>query len=471
MTGPSGRRQLVVLCADQLRADALHCYGNRFVQSPHLDSLARRGLRFADHHSVTSPCGPSRASLLTGQYPSTHRVVGNRTPFPADLVTLPQLLDQAGIGCQLIGYTDTVLPPFLGGVEGVLPGMTLHTHFNLNEHGLAGWRERLLGQGYQLPADPLGLLQPVGDSARALYGSQDSDSAFIADAVLTCVEDNRDEDFLIFAAFLRPHPPFAAPAPYDTLYNPKRLPMPLDRALIDHPYLSALRAREQPEQDWRQARAVYYGLVTELDQQVGRVLNHLDQLGLGDQVSVLFTADHGDLLGDLGLAGSRSPHYTASQVPLLVAAAGLAPGVVSEPTESVDVAPTVLALLGLPPQIRLPGQNLLKAQPKDRGAMTEQDFRDFGPEFRDELGLGLHECGFLTWRTARWTAVHFTGLPPLLFDRRSDQRETANLAGRPGRAATAHLASVGQLLSRRLVTAGQERADLQATPDGIVSVR
>jgi len=166
------------------------------------------------------------------------------------------------------------------------------------------------------------------------------------------------------------------------------------------------------------------------------------------------------------LSGSRTPHVASSKVPLLLRRPAGQPGVESGPTESVDVAPTVLAYLGLPPMADAPGRDLLDPSTRRAGAMTEQDFRDLGAEFRDQLGLGRHECSFVTWRTRRWTVVHFVGLPPLLFDRRSDPMEQRDLSARPDASGPAW-AALRQLLDRRLVAAPQARADLQAVASGV----
>lgn len=451
----AGRRNILLIVADQLRADALACYGNPIARTPHLDGLAARGARFAEHFSVTAPCGPARASLLTGVHQSVHRVVDNRTVADDRRPTLATQLTASGVSSHVVGYTDTVRTGPDGGHEAVPAGFTWHTRFNLNRPGLASWTEHLDRNGYSVPDDPMDILRPVRGTANlAGYPAELSDTAYVADRTIACMAGLADEPWLILATFLRPHPPWVAPAPYHTMYDPALSAPPLRASTREveaarHPFLRGWLARRVPDtapEDLTDEavaahRATYAGLVTELDHQVGRVLAALHDLGRAEDTLVVFTSDHGDTLGDHWSLGTGGFRETAYRVPLIIAAPEQsAPVSTTLPTESVDIAPTVLDWAGAPALPWSSGHSLLPLMAGDdrrtgrqrTAAVCEFDFRRIGDdEDRAQAGVPASARNLAVLRGPRFTYVHFPGQRPLLFDRLNDPGESRDLAADP----------------------------------------
>ncbi|MET9736277.1 sulfatase-like hydrolase/transferase [Streptomyces sp. NPDC006458] len=451
----AGRRNILLIVADQLRADALGCYGNPITRTPHLDALAARGARFAEHFSVTAPCGPARASLLTGVHQSVHRVMDNSTVADDRLPTLAIQLAASGVSSHVVGYTDTVRSGPDSSYEAVPPGFTWHTRFNLNPPGLASWIEHLNRNGYSVPDDPMNILRPVRGTANlAGFPAKLSDTAYIADRTIACMAGLADEPWLILATFLRPHPPWVAPAPYHGMYDPALTAPPLRASTREleaarHPFLRSWLARRVPDtapEDLTDEavaahRATYAGLVTELDHQVGRVLAALCDLGRAEDTLVVFTSDHGDSLGDHWSLGTGGFRETAYRVPLIIAAPEQsAPVSTTLPTESVDIAPTVLEWAGAPALPWSSGRSLLPVMADDdrragrrrTAAVCEFDFSHIGDdEDSAQADVPASARNLAVLRGSRFTYVHFPEQRPLLFDRLNDPGESRDLAAAP----------------------------------------
>jgi len=482
MTSDPPRRALW-LCADELRSDSLGCYGNHVVDTPNIDRLAAGGIRYDRHVTATAPCGPARTSLLTGLYQLNHRVTGNRTPFDPATPTIATMLAEVGVPSYLVGYTDTVVPPYLGGVEGVMPGLELHAHFNLNPHGLGPWLEHLHRRGYPR-LGPEEVFQPRdGTVTTARYGPADSDTAYVADRTIDCIRQHAGEPWLIFATFLRPHPPWVAPEPYGTRYRPDRLPPPRGprsprRVAGTHPYLARRLRPYEPEKLWARRlateRAVHHGLVDELDHHVGRVLRELDSTAFPGDTLVVLTSDHGTMLGDHWLSGSGGVHRGAYEVPLIVRPSSPSSGgtVVTELTSSVDLVPSLLRWFLAPPPPHTDGRLLPVLLQHERlgparvGVLSEYDYR--GEPGQDPTACDGDRL-LNIWHTVRHRYVHFVDEPPLLFDLRRDADEQRDLLPtRLGRTLASGLAA--QLLSHRMRHADQGRprqgATAPAEPEG-----
>jgi len=368
---------VLFITPDQWRWDALSALGGGVPRTPRLDALAAEGVVFGSHFAQCTPCGPSRASLLTGMYMMNHRSVGNGSPLDARFTNIALEARKAGYDPSLIGYTDTSLDPRLHhpddpvwrrGYEGVLPGFT---PLLLMPTDPWEWFRHLESKGYDLPERPYDVYGPEGGhpavggfgpyDAPARYRAEDSDTAFSADRAMRFVTENRHQPWFLHLVFLRPHNPYIAPAPYHRMYDPaavpgfKRAADPGDEAR-QHPFI-AFRQRtrravaEMSEDEIRQLRAAYYGLVSEVDDNIGRIVDHLKATGQYDKTLIVVTSDHGDLLGDHWLVGKETFYDQAFHVPAIVRVPGAAwdggrGRVVEAFTESVDLMPTILDLMG-----------------------------------------------------------------------------------------------------------------------------
>jgi arylsulfatase A-like enzyme len=477
-------KNILFILADQWRADSLSAAGHPVVRTPTLDALAQDGVRFTRHYAQASPCGPSRASILTGMYLQNHRSARNGTPLDARFTNIARELRKAGYDPGLIGYTDTSADPrgrdpedpALRTYEGVMPGFT---PVLLMPEDPVTWLAYLRRLGYDVPARGReGASQPrpgYPDAeargptyAPAVYKAEHSDTAFTTDIALDYIAARKDEPWCLHLVYLRPHPPFIAPEPYNTLYHPDAVPDFRRAATVEeegrqHPYLAWHLSRERKaammtEPHLRQLRATYYGLIREVDDQIARVIAYLKQTGQYDDTLIVFSCDHAEMLGDHWYLGKEGYFDQAFHIPLIVRAPGGTHGrVVEHFTEAVDLMPTILDVAGRAIPAQCDGASLapwLRGETPQRWREEvhwEFDFRDVvGGAPERSLGIRLDECCLNVIRDGRYKYVHFAALPPLLFDLDSDPDELRNLANDPAHAATM-LRYAQKMLSWRMV--------------------
>ena len=440
---------ILFITADQWRAD---CLGTLAAALPHglpartpaLDSFAREAVLFRRHYTQATPCGPSRACLLTGTYGFNNRSISNGTPLDARHLTIAQLVRRAGYDPRLFGYSDTSIDPrsvpaddprlstYEGIAAGFRPGCVLL------EDG-AAWLDHLARRGYGRRSIDEIYATPLGEPA--CWAAEDSETAFLTDRFLEFLAAPHSRPWFAHLSYIKPHPPWLAAAPYHALFERSAMPKPRRAASIKdeaarHPYLAALL--EQPFGGWlgrtvgrpaalgdavvAELRAVYLGLVAELDRQIGRVLNALAAAGVLDETLVIVTADHGEMLGDGWQLGKQGFRPEAFHVPLLIRhpkqrAAGR---VVDVFTEHVDLVPTILESLGIEIPRQCDGHTLLPflrgETPEEwrTAAVYEHDFRDLEHgRHRTALGLDDDSCGILVRRSADRLYAQFAGLEPL----------------------------------------------------------
>jgi len=345
---------VVFITVDQFRGDCLSLLGHPVVRTPNLDRLAARGVAFARHYSQAAPCGPGRAALYTGTYQSTNRVVFNGTPLSDSLDNVALVARRSGYDPTLFGYTDQAVDPRvvddpgdprLRTYEGVLPGFTCALDLTGKRDAWSDWVREA---GYDIPDDP--------DAALATEGERPAEvgiSTFLTDRFLSWSKD-QDGPFFAHLSQLRPHPPYAAAGHWAEAYDPDSVDLPiatsharhhLHELMLSMPMLTA----PDSEEDIRQLRAQYYGMIGDVDAQIGRLLDDLEARGVADDTVIIVTADHGEQLGDHGLTQKMGWFESSYHIPCIVsdprrpAAHGT---VVDAFTENVDLLPTMCDLIG-----------------------------------------------------------------------------------------------------------------------------
>jgi arylsulfatase A-like enzyme len=339
------RPNVLLLCADQWRADCMSALGHPNVKTPNLDALAADGVLFTNHFGQCTPCGPSRTSLLTGLYLMNHRSGRNGTPLDSRHTNVALEVRKAGYRPTLFGYTDTSADPreldagdpALTTYESVMRGFeaALHLPDEMEE-----WIADLLAKGYDLPggrADVFrprpGFEKPADRGFRyipTIYPAEHSEAAFLTDAFLKWLTVRRDSPWFAHFVFLRPHPPLIAPEPYNAMVHPADVELPARAASLEeekrqHPMLAdELDRLSEPgrydehspfdpvstdELEIRQMRAAYYGLVSEVDHHVGRIVDHLKASGQYERTLIIVTSDHAEMLGE-HYAWARRPIST-----------------------------------------------------------------------------------------------------------------------------------------------------------------
>jgi arylsulfatase A-like enzyme len=500
-------RNILFITADQWRGDCLSALGHPCIETPHLDALAAGGVLFRRHYCQAVPCGPSRASLHTGLYLMNHRSGGNGTPLDRRHSNWARELRAAGHDPLLFGFTDTSADPrdypadhpLLRTYEGVLPGLEPKVLLTAD---VTPWAEWLRAKGVVLPERLSDLYYRKGAGAEWEDGGQTPlplaldctlhDTYFLTDQVIDYVS-NAGSPWCIHLSLLRPHPPWIAPAPYHARYAPSELPAPRrandwrDEAR-QHPWLAfqlGRRGYRCPDDDARRRRlqASYFGLMSEVDDNLGRLFDHLKAVGQYDSTLIVFTTDHGEQMGDHWLLGKCGYFEQSYHIPLIIrdprpAADATRGRRVDAFTEHVDVMPTLLDWCGLDVPPACDGRSLLPlltATDTPAGwrdaAHWEFDFHDpADAEVERQLRIPMHACSLAVLRGDRFKYVHFAGLPPLLFDLDDDPGELVNRANDP--AYLPFQAECAQrMLSWRMRHAEQTLTHVTLTPDGVVERR
>lgn len=467
---------VLFIMADQLRWDHLGCTGHPYLKTPNIDALAQRGVRFANAFVNSGVCGPSRMSYYTGRYPITHGATWNRVPLSVGEVTLGEMLRGSGLSLALAGKTH-VMPDHDGlqrlQIEGGSELATLLQRGGFEEidrydghhapGAESGYPAFLRGHGYD-SADPWTDYVIAGIDAKgevqsgwhmrnvhlpARVQEAHSETAFMTDQAIGFMQRMGSRPWVLHLSYVKPHWPYMAPAPYHAMYTADQC-LPVQRHADElrnaHPVVAAYRQQEecisfQSDECIRTVRPAYQGLITQLDDHLGRLLGHMAGSGRLDDTLIIFTADHGDFLGDHWLGEKELFFDTVQKVPMIVAdprpAADLTRGTVERRfVESVDIVPTVLETLGVArPAHRLEGASLL---PLLHGVVAH-NWRDFTyseldysyRQARLTLGKSVHQCRAFSLRNERWRYVYWLDEPEQLFDLQADPHEFCDLGRDP----------------------------------------
>ncbi|MDQ3702467.1 MAG: sulfatase-like hydrolase/transferase, partial [Chloroflexota bacterium] len=380
------RPNILILSTDQHRWDALGVNGNREIHTPHLDTLAAQGLTFTRHFVQHPVCMPSRVSFLTGRYPSALGITHMGVPVPLDTLTLPRMLKPYGYATGQIGKLH-FLPHANRDHREPHPDYGFD-HLEIAdepgpyEDAYRAWVRRQapdqldhISPGLPPLAETWYRVMGVKDTVRhpaqrfpkealPFRGRSDlTHTAFVSEQTQEFIRAHRARPWLCVAGFYSPHSPWVAPQEFLDLYNPATLSTPAFPEDVETLRATAGEDGDFADSRLRAARHGYYAMISEVDHHVGRLLATLDELNLYEDTIVVFTADHGDWLGEHLRHGKGYPAPDAvSRVPLLLRwpAGIVAPGrAVSGLAEAVDVLPTLLEGAGIqvPPLVQ--GRSLL----------------------------------------------------------------------------------------------------------------
>ena len=458
------------IMTDQHRTDCLGFMGHPVVQTPHLDRLAESSVVFDNAFCQSPVCMASRAALLTGRYPGAVRVRGMGVLPPSE-ITFPEVLQRHGFRTGAFGkvhftpqqYTlnqlQTDMPTLdwrqfaEDGLIAPVPDDPCKTNYGFETY--TGCEDILYGRfrewlGETAPALLDGERTPLlpdgpGDLCVSPYHSEFHPSTFIAGAAERFIRAQDDsKPWFTFCSFVAPHHPFEAPEDQIARYDPSSIPLPdvkggVDPTCIPHPAATAIGEMQQYS-DAIQRRIVlhYLASISLIDDNVGRVLDALDQSGQADKTMIVFTSDHGEFLGNHDLLRKPSLHYDETlRVPLLIRppAGAVTPRRERGLVELVDVVPTLLSLLDVPAPPGVQGMDLSAALRESERIGRDDiysDMFDLAPQrFGDRSGPYM---AVQTLRTERWklntypTAGRAFGQ---LFDLQTDPDESRNLYAEP----------------------------------------
>ncbi len=475
----SNARNVLWIMSDQLRWDYLSCYGHPTLQTPNLDRLASRGVRFDRAYVQSTICGPSRMSFYTGRYVRSHGATWNGFPLRVGEPTLGDHLRDIDIDCVLVGKTHMV--PDTDGMHrlGIDPESVIGVHTAqcgftpferddgmhpeglpydrnppyddyLRRHGMDGdnpweeWANSAEGPDGELLSG--WLLKHAHLPARV--PNEHSETPYLTRRGIDFMESAGDRPWLCHLSYIKPHWPYLAPAPYHDMYGPGDI-LPVVRSnaerMTDHPVYRAWqnqRVCRSFARDEVRERVVpaYMGLVKQLDDQMGVLFDYLEKSGRMDDTMIVFTSDHGDNLGDHWIGEKDLFHDCTVRVPLIVydprAEADATRGTANDAlVEGIDLPPTFLDFFGgeAKPHI-LEGRSLdplLHGTPTEwrEYAISEYDYAT--RDSRLALDVDQANARLIMIFDGRWKYIHAEGFRPMLFDLESDPDELVDLGAEP----------------------------------------
>lgn len=412
------RPNVLLIVSDDQRPDTIHALGNERIETPNLDKLASAGTVFRRATCANPLCVPSRAELLSG-LTSFHNGFFTEGRLRNDVVLWPQVMRQAGYRTCYVGKWHTPGRPSTRGyveVDGLYASGKAPPNPQLDRHsrpvtGYVGWQFQT-DIGQLLPEKGIGLTPNI--------------SAEFADAAIRLIRQDSDKPFFLHVNFTAPHDPLFVPRGFEQRYRADQLPLAANFA-SQHPFDHGnLRGRDElllpfprTPADVRDELAVYYAVITHLDQQIGRILQTLDETGLATNTLVIFAADHGLAIGSHGLRGKQNMYEHTINVPLLMRGPGIPQGEHRDAQCYLrDLFPTVCELAG----IAMPKTDGKSLAPVLRGARQEVH-----PFIVGYFGDSQRMIRAGHWKLIRYPAVS----REQLFDIQSDPDELHNLIDNP----------------------------------------
>jgi arylsulfatase A-like enzyme len=351
------RPNILFIMVDEMKWNVMSCAGHEIVKTPNLDRLAREGTRFATAYTVAPICTPSRYSFFTGRYAHVHGSTDNSTPPREAQVMLPSILKHAGYETAISGklhfipsnidYSFDHFWSFANEGSGKLPTWPQTVE---KKHGPKSAR-RVTDKPF--PSDALG-----GDLGKLTYPKEDSQTFWITDRAIEFL-GKRDtaKPFFLFVSYLDPHSPSHLCEPYWNMFDAEKIPLPASFKLDSSKTLQSSSNRHEVNDPKivKAMTAAYYAKVRMVDDNIGRLMKQLRAQGLAENTIIVFTADHGNMLGDLNRWFKGAMYEGSTRIPLLLKAPANSPyaaqfncgAVVTNIVESIDVMPTLCEMAGV----------------------------------------------------------------------------------------------------------------------------
>lgn len=439
------------LCSDEHQRAIAGCYGNALVQTPNIDKLAASGRLFTNAYCNAPLCVPARAAMATGRYAHSVHSWCNTTGYSGQWAhSWGHRLAEQGHRVTTIGklhyHSDSAptgfddqripmnLPEGRGDLRGLLRG------------------QMPVSKGYSKHIKEAG-------SESSPYIRYDEGITEHAQSWLAHESKGHDRPWALFVSWLSPHYPLAVPRRFSDLYPVEAMPLPLNHRpeeWTQHPALALYRRLRDLEEVYdeatlRRAISTYYGMVTFVDEQIGKVMYALELSGHLANTTVLYTSDHGEHLGNHGLWWKRGFYDTAAAVPLIMSGPGITPGVCPTPVSHVDIYPTILETVGATPASPdrdLPGRALTSIGPAEERVVFS------------EYHGGGSAAGSYMIRSRDFKYIYYCDAPAQLFNMKTDPEEVQDLGTDPDHA------SVRERLHAELVAiCDPDEIDRQAKSD------
>jgi arylsulfatase A-like enzyme len=385
-----GRKpNILFIMTDQQRASTLQLYGNSKYNVPNLNSLAERSVVFLNTYVTQPECTPSRSTILTGLYPHTNGCTSNNTPLAPGFMTLPELIADEDYIAAYFGkwhLGDEVFHQQGFQEWGSIEDLYIDYYSaERNRSQRSDYHHYLLERGY-LPDDNGNNTFTRKFVTKLPF--EDSKTNFLAERVCDFLTEQQDHPFILYLSFFEPHSPFNGP--FDNYYSADILDLPESLGKTDTsdlPYrIKALQSKYLYDiQYWKEINARYAGLVRQVDLSLGMVLDHLEKLGLNENTIIVFTSDHGEMMGAHNLLNKGVMYEEAIKVPFLISyplLLGEDSSVINENVSLIDLVPTLLDMAGKDNSAfkKLQGHSLLPAM-LNKENVTRDVFIQWNPGY------------------------------------------------------------------------------------------
>jgi len=452
---------ILVIVSDQQRRDSLGCYGNDWIEAPALNALADRSYVFENAYVMQAVCTPARATLMTGLYPHSAKVVRNSQPgrfmsnLPADVKTIAEMAPEEYV-CAKFGkwhLGDDLIPQH--GFEEWVSTEDAHDanypNFQTREGRFkqSDYFHYLVENGYEPEGESNGHFSHT-QTQRGFLPEEHTMASFLGRRAGDFIRKQADSDrpFLMYLTMFEPHPPYNGPL--NDLYDPDSIPdgpllntqpaanTPLFSRLRSDQHTAEAEATGDATKYWRELRARYYGNVTVLDRAVATALQALEESGQAENTVVVFTTDHGDSLGDRGMINKRSFYEEVSRVPCMIAVPWMSDQQhrVNGNFGQVDIVPTLLDLMGVEAPDHLQGQSVVPDLEGERQLERDVFMQWHGGAATVPLGgAAISQMSTVPWRSVvsgdRWKLNLSPGDQCELYDLNTDPLELTNLFDAP----------------------------------------
>ncbi len=422
MTNPN---ILLIMC-DQLRADVLGCYGNDFVKTPNIDRLAAEGICFDNAYSPTPVCVPARHAVISGKKPFKLDMLKNTGEREEIYNPLAKLVRNKGYYTSAVGKMHFVPTREHFGFDRMFLSEEIPRHIQDDDY-----LQFLKRNGCE------DVIEPHGKRSESYYTPQKSKlpedlhtTAWTGKKSCEEIAKNRNRPFFLFSSFIKPHPPFDPCEPYYDMYSPDEVPMPVrteeeldpkDRIIDKQNDYKVHGIGNITDEETRKIRAYYYATVTQMDTQIGNILDTLEEYDLRDNTLIIFTADHGEMLGDHYGFGKRTFYEQSAQVPFIVSwPENLPAGERREQLVSLpDIYPTIISAVNGNNKEEIDGINIIP--------VCEDDTKNTRDILYGEHGEGNNLKFMVRWDEFKY--IYFTnGGQESLFNLQDDPDELNDIA-------------------------------------------
>ena len=423
---PTPVKNILYIIADDLKASTIGCYGDEICQTPNIDRLAKEGVRFTRAYAQGTACAQSRPSLMFGRYTQARINTREHTSFP-------QLMKEQGWYSARVGKIFHMAVPndVIHGTDGVDHPPSWTERFNCQglEQDTPGAYACLNQNIFKTDLeDRAGIKHPdrMYVSVRMPKDTKDQPDQKAADKAIELLQAHKDEPFVLAVGFVRPHYPMVAPETYFAPYHWEDITMPERREgdWNDIPlqgipkFTSKSKGLDRYPDNQRRMWADYYAAVSFMDEQLGKVLDELERLGLKESTAIVFTSDHGYHLGEHDFWQKSNLHEESQRVPLIIAAPGVAPGESDALAELTDIYPTVLDYAGVDVPDFCEGLSLRPVLENPDADIRDYAFSYHGGEKPIQFSL----------RGKRWAYMHYGPEIEELYDMDADPKQFTNLA-------------------------------------------